>query len=144
MDLPDSGEELVAALGQLVRYVRQAATVGGGLSTAASSLLSHLGREGPTRLTELARMDGVSQPAMTQMVTRLEREGLVRRVSSTDDRRGVLVEVTDAGVDLVRLRRAELAEALQELTARLDPEEQKAVATALPALARAIKDQASD
>jgi DNA-binding MarR family transcriptional regulator len=143
MDLPDSGEELVAALGQLVRYVRQGATVGG-LSTAASSLLGHLGREGPTRLTELARMDGVSQPAMTQMVTRLEREGLVRRVSSTDDRRGVLVEVTDAGVELVGRRRAELAEALQELIARLDPEEQKAVVTALPALARAIKDQTSD
>ena len=143
MDLSGSGEELVAALGQLVRYVRQAATVGG-LSTAASSLLSHLIREGPTRLTELARADGVSQPAMTQMVTRLEREGLVRRVSSTDDRRGVLVEVTDAGVDLVGLRRAELAEALQELIARLDPEEQQAVATALPALARVIKDRTSD
>jgi DNA-binding MarR family transcriptional regulator len=143
MDLSGSGEELVAALGQLVRYVRQAATVGG-LSTAASSLLSHLGREGPTRLTELARMDGVSQPAMTQMVTRLEREGLVRRVSSTDDRRGVLVEVTDAGVDLVRHRRAELGEALQELIAELAPEEQKAVVTALPALARAIKDRTSD
>ena len=143
MDLPDSGEELVAALGQLVRYVRQAATVGG-LSTAASSLLSHLIREGPTRLTELARADGVSQPAMTQMVTRLEREGLVCRVSSTDDRRGVLVEVTDAGVDMVGLRRAELAEALQELIARLDPEEQRAVVTALPALARVIKDRTSD
>jgi len=142
MDLGGSGEELVAALAQLVRFVRQVSTAGG-LSTAASSLLNRLSREGPQRLTELARADGVSQPAMTQMVTRMEREGLVRRTSSTDDRRGVLVGVTDAGVDLVGRRRAEQAEALQALIARLDPDEQKAVVTALPALARAIEAQTS-
>ncbi|MER5517280.1 MarR family winged helix-turn-helix transcriptional regulator [Streptomyces sp. NPDC048254] len=142
MDPGGSGEELVVALEQLVRYVRQVSTAGG-LSSAASSVLGRLGREGPQRLTELARAEGVSQPGMTQLVTRMERDGLVRRIASTDDRRGVLVEATDAGADVVRERRAERAEALRELVERLAPQEQSAVVIALPALARLIQAEAS-
>ncbi|MER5346294.1 MULTISPECIES: MarR family winged helix-turn-helix transcriptional regulator [Streptomyces] len=142
MDPGSSGEELIVALEQLVRYVRQVSTAGG-LSSAASSVLGRLGREGPQRVTELARGEGVSQPGMTQLVTRMERDGLVRRIASTDDRRGVLVEATDAGADVVKERHAERAEALRELMDRLDPQEQSAVAIALPALARLIQAQAS-
>ncbi|MER5530884.1 MarR family transcriptional regulator [Streptomyces sp. NPDC002677] len=142
MDSGGSGEELVVAFEQLVRYVRQVSTAGG-LSSAASSVLGRLGREGPQRLTELARAEGVSQPGMTQLVTRMERDGLVRRIASTDDRRGVLVEGTDAGAALVRQRRAERAEALRELMDRLDPQERSAVVIALPALARLIQAEAS-
>ncbi|MER5538428.1 MarR family winged helix-turn-helix transcriptional regulator [Streptomyces mirabilis] len=142
MDPDGSGEVLVVALEQLVRYVRQVSTAGG-LSSAASSVLGRLGREGPQRVTELARGEGVSQPGMTQLVTRMERDGLVRRIASTDDRRGVLVEATDAGADVVKARHAERAEALRELVDRLDPQEQSAVAIALPALARLIQTQAS-
>ncbi|MFJ1604278.1 MarR family winged helix-turn-helix transcriptional regulator [Streptomyces sp. NPDC088253] len=142
MDPGGSGEELVVALEQLVRYVRQVSTAGG-LSSAASSVLGRLGREGPQRVTELARGEGVSQPGMTQLVTRMERDGLVRRIASTDDRRGVLVEATDAGADVVSRRRAERAEALRELMDRLDPQEQSAVVIALPALARLIQAEVS-
>ncbi|MGW0633827.1 MarR family winged helix-turn-helix transcriptional regulator [Streptomyces sp. NPDC002758] len=142
MDARGSGEEIVVAVEQLVRYVVQVSTAGG-LSTAASSVLGRLGREGPQRLTELARAEGVSQPGMTQQVTRMERDGLVRRIASTDDRRGVLVEATDAGADLVAQRRAERAAALRTLMDRLDPQEQSAVVIALPALARLIQAQAS-
>ncbi|MFE4816686.1 MarR family winged helix-turn-helix transcriptional regulator [Streptomyces sp. NPDC056704] len=142
MDPGSSGEELIVALEQLVRYVRQVSTAGG-LSSAASSVLGRLGREGPQRVTELARGEGVSQPGMTQLVTRMERDGLVRRIASTDDRRGVLVEATDAGADVVKERHAERAQALRELMDRLDPQEQSAVAIALPALARLIQAQAS-
>ncbi|MGW0633341.1 MarR family winged helix-turn-helix transcriptional regulator [Streptomyces sp. NPDC002758] len=142
MDARGSGEEIVVALEQLVRYVRQVSTAGG-LSMAASSVLGRLGREGPQRVTELARAEGVSQPGMTQLVTRMERDGLVRRIASTDDRRGVLVEATDAGADLVAQRRAERVEALRTLMDGLDPQEQSAVVIALPALARLIQAQAS-
>ncbi|MGW0629160.1 MarR family transcriptional regulator [Streptomyces sp. NPDC002758] len=110
---------------------------------AASSVLGRIGREGPQGVTELARAEGVSQPGMTQLVTRMEHDGLVRRIASTDDRRGVLVEATDAGADLVRQRRAERTGALRELMDRLDPQEQSAVLIALPALARLIQAKES-
>lgn len=142
MDIDVSAEELMGAVERLVRHVRQSADAGG-LSTAASSALGRLGREGPYRLTELARAEGVSQPNMTQVVTRMERAGLVRRVADSSDGRGVLVEATDTGLEIFRQRRAERTHALQLLVEELSEPEQQAVKVALPALARAIQERQS-
>ncbi|MEV8069605.1 MarR family transcriptional regulator [Streptomyces sp. NPDC085995] len=133
-------DELMLAVEQLVRYVRRSATAGG-LSTAASSALGRLGSEGPQRLTELARAENVSQPNMTQLVTRMERDGLVRRTADATDGRGVVVAVTDAGLEVFRQRRAERAEALRQLVDELTEPEQDAVRIALPALARAVRER---
>ncbi|MGW4562949.1 MarR family winged helix-turn-helix transcriptional regulator [Streptomyces sp. NPDC004561] len=130
----------MTAVEQMVRYVRHSATAGG-LGSAASSALGRLGREGPQRLTELARAENVSQPNMTQLVTRMERAGLVRRTADRTDGRGVLVEATDTGLDLFRQRRAERAEALRELVEQLTEPERHVVKVALPALARVIRDR---
>ncbi|MEV6795618.1 MarR family transcriptional regulator [Streptomyces sp. NPDC051320] len=135
-----SPEELMTAVERIVRYVRHSATAGG-LSTAASSALGRLGREGPSRLTELARAEGVSQPNMTQLVTRMERAALVRRTTDSRDGRGVLVEATDLGLEVFGQRRTERTEALQQLIEELTESEQHAVTLALPALARAIQDR---
>ncbi|MFC9531910.1 MarR family winged helix-turn-helix transcriptional regulator [Streptomyces sp. NPDC056975] len=133
-------EGLMIAVEQMVRYVRHSA-VAGGLSTAASSAIGRLGREGPCRLSELARAEGVSQPNMTQLVTRMERTGLVRRVADDNDGRAVLVEATESGLEVFRQRRAERARALDLLIGELTEPEQQAVRIALPALARAIQDR---
>ena len=138
-----SGAELVVVLEHLVTFIRQVSTAGD-LSAAASSALNRLGRDGPHGLTELAHAQRASQPGMTQLVTRMEREGLVRRTAKSDDRRTVLVEATEAGLDLLRRRRAERAEALQHLLNRLDPQDQAAIAAARPALARLVESRASD
>ncbi|MEU1417143.1 MarR family transcriptional regulator [Streptomyces sp. NPDC005731] len=135
-----SPEDLMIAVEQLVRYVRSSATTAS-LSVAAASALGRLSREGPYRLTELARAERVSQPNMTQLVTRMERAGLVRRVADSSDGRGVLVQATETGLDFFRQRRTEHAEALRELVEELTGPEQRAVKTALPALARAIQQR---
>ncbi|MBQ0827028.1 MarR family winged helix-turn-helix transcriptional regulator [Streptomyces tagetis] len=124
----------------MLRYVRHSARTGG-LSTAASSALARLSREGPRRLTGLARAEGVSQPGMTQLVTRLERAGLVRRTAAAGDGRGVLVELTGTGLEVLESRRAERARALQHLVDRLTEPERQAVETALLALARVIESR---
>ena len=85
-----SGPALGLVIEQLVMFIRQVSTVGD-LSAAASGALNRLGRDGPHGLTELARAQRVSQPGMTQLVTRMERDGLVRRIAKGDDRRSVLV-----------------------------------------------------
>lgn len=130
------------AVEQLVRYVRQSATAGG-LSTAASTALARLGREGPQRLTVLARAEGVSQPNMTQLVTRMERAGLVQRVADPHDGRVVLVEATEAGLEVFRRRHAERSQALRQLIGEMAEPEQQAVKVALPALARTIQNRQS-
>ncbi len=130
-----SGIGLEKVLEELARLIRQLATAGD-LSMTAASALAHLMREGPQRLTDLANSEGGSQPGMTQLVTRLERDGLVCRTASSDNRRGVLVEVTDTGGELMERRRAQRAQALRHLLGVFDPDDQAAINDALPALTR--------
>src|SRR5580693_3339349 len=52
-----------------------------GLSLTAAATLATLERSGPRRLTSLAAQEGVTQPAMTQLIARLQDSGLVGRDS---------------------------------------------------------------
>lgn len=107
-----------------------------GLSLTAASTLRRLERTGARRLTELAAAEGVTQPAMTQLVSRLEREGLVSRGGDPADGRVVVVSVTAAGRAAVRKRRAARIRALSGVLKELPPAERAALAAAAPALDR--------
>lgn len=132
MEIGEVGR-LSAALERIARLVR-GAELPGGLSSVAASTLFALATEGPTRLTTLAATEHVTQPAMTQLVRRLERDGLVERRSDPSDGRAVLVTITDAGAALSAERRTARAEALAAVLADLAREERDALAAAIPAL----------
>jgi DNA-binding MarR family transcriptional regulator len=125
--------EVAAGLERLVALIRWLSPPG--LSLTAAATLATLDRSGPTRLTVLAASEGVSQPAMTQLVARLEDGGLVSRCADPADGRAVHVQLTAAGHDLVGRRRAVRAERLSGLLARLSAADQEALAAALPAIA---------
>ena len=82
----------------------------------------------------LAAREGVTQPAMTQLISRLEESGLVDRVAEPGDGRVVQVLITDEGQAMLARRRAVRAERVAGLLAQLSPDEQAALAAALPAL----------
>jgi DNA-binding MarR family transcriptional regulator len=106
------------------------------LSLTAASTLRRLERSGPHRLSELFGPEGVTQPAMTQLVTRLEKDGLVQRNSDPADGRVVVVSITEAGRAAVARRREGRARALSGLLADLPPEDHAAILAALPAIER--------
>ncbi len=54
------------------------------------------------RLNELNDHVLLSQPSISRMVDRLEQQGLVQRKTVPEDRRGVLICLTDAGRQLQR------------------------------------------
>ena len=105
-----------------------------GLSLTATATLGTLERTGPHRLTSLAAREGVTQPAMTQLIARLEHAGLVSRAPDPADGRVVEVHITGEGAALVARRRAVRAERLAGILARLSPEDRAALAAALPAI----------
>jgi DNA-binding MarR family transcriptional regulator len=105
-----------------------------GLSMTAAATLAGIERLGPQRLTLLAAREGVTQPAMTQLISRLEESGLVRRESSPDDGRVVLVAITEQGRATLARRRSARAERLTGIIAQLSPDHRAALAAALPAL----------
>jgi DNA-binding MarR family transcriptional regulator len=110
-----------------------------GLSLTASGTLSLLVRVGPLRITDLAARMHVSQPSMTELVSRLERAGLVVRARDQTDGRVVQVELTPAGWELRERVRSERAEHLAVLLARLDGEDRRALEAAVPALDRLLE-----
>jgi DNA-binding MarR family transcriptional regulator len=107
-----------------------------GLSLTTASTLRRLARSGPQRLCDLSGPEGVSQPAMTQLVTRLEREGLAERGGDPADGRVVVVSITEAGRATVERRRARHHEALAERLERLPAADRAAILAALPAMER--------
>jgi len=107
-----------------------------GLSLTAASTLRRLDRSGPQRLCDLFAPEGVSQPAMTQLVTRLEKDGLAERGSDPADGRVVVVSITASGRAVVQRRRNANAEALAERLERLPAEDRAAILAALPAMER--------
>jgi DNA-binding MarR family transcriptional regulator len=104
------------------------------LSMNSATTLASIERFGPQRLTLLAASEDMTQPAMTQLVNRLEEAGLMRREASPDDRRIVLVTITEAGRATLARRRAVHAERLAGILAELSPAHQQALAVAVPAL----------
>ena len=106
----------------------------GELSMTSAATLADIERLGPQRLTLLATREGVTQPAMTQLISRLEEAGLVRREPSPEDGRVVLVAITDEGRATLTRRRAARRQRLAGIIAQLSPDHRAALAVALPAL----------
>lgn len=119
---------------RVVMMIRRLTPVHDGLSLTASSMLRTLDVSGPTRLTELASTQAVTQPAMTQLVNRFERDGLVERRASEVDGRVVLVAITPAGRELLARRRLMRAAQLASLLAERPDEERASILAAVPAL----------
>ena len=125
--------EVAAALERVAGLMRSL-TPASGLSLTTSSTLVALERSGPCRLTSLAVSQGVTQPAMTQLVARLQEAGLADRTTDPSDGRVAQIHITADGRALLARRRAVRAEQLAVLLAQLSPAERDALAAALPAI----------
>jgi DNA-binding MarR family transcriptional regulator len=93
----------ILGIGRRLQKLLDETLSGHGLSHGEWKVLSSLrwaGRPYRRSAGELARIADLSSGAMTNRLDRLEEAGLVRRVPDPDDRRGVLVELTNAGSKL--------------------------------------------
>jgi DNA-binding MarR family transcriptional regulator len=79
----------------------------------------------PHRLspTRLAKGLMLSSAGITSRIDRLERRGYVRRLDDPNDRRGVLIELTDEGLEVVDAAVAANTTSERTLLDRLDPAE---------------------
>ncbi|MFI5718848.1 MarR family winged helix-turn-helix transcriptional regulator [Nocardia sp. NPDC051750] len=104
------------------------------MSLTSAATLATLDRTGPRRITDLAAIEGVTQPAMTALVRVMEESGLVERQGDASDKRVTLVCLTEAGASYVRARRQAGVHAFERLIGELTGDEVETLAAALPAL----------
>jgi DNA-binding MarR family transcriptional regulator len=132
--------ELRPVLLRLARELRKE-TEQLGITSRHATLLWLVKRSPGLSLAELAAEEGISPPALSGNVDRLERAGLLRRVRSTADRRRVGLELTDEGVKLLRRIRARRTTWLAGRLAELEGHELDALAAAVPALRRLLGEK---
>jgi DNA-binding MarR family transcriptional regulator len=128
--------ELSADLEGLVLRLSSLTTRREGFSRSAAATLTRLANSGPTRLTELAAAEDVSQPSMSGLAARLVDQGLVHRGSDPQDARVVLLSLTPAGRELVAHRREARTQRLSAAVSDLSADDVACIAAAVPALTR--------
>ena len=137
-DLASSAHTVATSFDRLYHLLRRVMPADN-LSLTAASTLRRLEDGETMRLTELSAVEGVSQPAMTQLISRLEKDLLAERVKDATDGRVVLIRITDLGRAALRARREARAQRLGTLLAALPDADREAIEAALPALDRLIE-----
>jgi DNA-binding MarR family transcriptional regulator len=105
--------EFRETLGRLVRRLR--AETAGQPPVGQVAVLGRLDREGPASTSDLAAAERMRPQSMAQTVRDLESAGLVSRRPDPGDGRRVLVELTPAGRERLRVNRAQRETWLSEM-----------------------------
>src|ERR1700744_5537328 len=136
----DSIGDIASRLRQVVRVVYrrvQTATGEGSPTRSEAAALSWLGGGGPMSLRALADLEQVRQQSMSQSVDALQERGWATRSPDPNDRRQVIITLTDAGRVALetgrRVRQAWIVDAMQRL---LDDDERAMLARSLDLLER--------
>ena len=106
------------------------------LSDAQFSVLAYLAKEGATTPGVLAEHEHVQPPSMTRTINALVAAGYLTRAPGAVDRRQVLVDLSDAGRDVVRETRRRRDAWLTRRLAQLSPDERETLARAADILRR--------
>jgi DNA-binding MarR family transcriptional regulator len=110
-----------------------------GITARQATFLWLVKRSPGLSLADLAAEEGITPPAMSGHVDRLERAGFLERERSSVDRRRVGLRLTEDGERLMRRVRARRTTWLVDRLGRLEPHELEAVGAAIPALMRLVK-----
>ena len=132
-----------ASLGEL-RCVASERLVRHGVSMSHLHVMTMLERHGDLPMSRVAELLDVSDSNATGLIDRMEERGFVERVRHPDDRRVVLVRVSDHGRQILTDVEGLRDELLRRVLARLDDAQLKRLAAAVSDVQRALVEAASD
>lgn len=129
----DLARDLRPAVTRLYLALRRRAPVAE-LTAAQASALSTLLIHAPLRMGALAEHEGIRMPTATALVDGLIKLGLARRSADPDDRRAVIVELTDEGRAAIEAARRRRDDALSAALDALSDEQRAQLTAATTAL----------
>jgi len=129
---------LAAAVGRINRRARSdSASLGYGIVSALASIQRH----GPLRPGDLSRIEVVTKPTTTRILTELEQRGFIQREADPRDGRAFMVSATPEGIAAVEQARANRTGIVAGLIAELPEQDVAAIAAALDALERVARGE---
>jgi DNA-binding MarR family transcriptional regulator len=129
----ESAARLRRVIVRLARTLNDSASAEG-LSPSQASVLAVIGARGPLALAALAEFEGINPTMLSRIVTKLDGDGLIRRMPNPDDQRAALVEATEQGRETSERIRAARTAVVTKLARGLPPRTAAALLVALPAL----------
>jgi DNA-binding MarR family transcriptional regulator len=99
----------------------------GKVSYAQFFLLGYLDDQDCLTMTDIAKKMGHSTAAATGLVDRLQKLGYVSRVHAEDDRRKILVRISDEGRALVQSLRNSLAQGVANMMSQMDESDRRSL-----------------
>lgn len=99
----------------------------GNVSFPQFFLLTYLSSEEYLTMSDIAKKMGHSTAAATGLVDRLEKLAYVERVHAAEDRRKIMVRITNKGIELVAKMRTEIANDLAGILAGMDEDQAESV-----------------
>jgi DNA-binding MarR family transcriptional regulator len=140
VDATSLAAELHTLNGKLKRKLREQASAGD-LTPSQAAVLRHLGHNGATTVTALAKMEGVRPQSMGATVAGLEELGLVKGSPDAKDGRQTILSLTPACRDMIRTGRAARQDwLLRAIQSKLSAEEQAQLAFSLRLLSRIVDE----
>src|SRR5262245_61288904 len=137
----ETAREILEIVPLVMRTVAAELRAAGELPAPAHFGLLSILSERPRMLTELAGIQGVSLPTMTNSISAMVERGWVRRNAPESDRRVVMIEVTATGrAALERVARAAEAH-LADVLAPLDPPSRRRLQEGLGVLRKVFAAQ---
>ncbi len=101
-------------------------------------LLAYLSSEEFLAMSDIANKMGHSTAAATGLVDRLERLEFVERRQAFEDRRKIMVRITENGLNMVEKMRKEIALSISNIMSAADSEEVETVESAKQVLDRRL------
>lgn len=144
------GKKADLALSLWVKLVRASSTFGKltdeniqsfGLTEPQFGVLECLGHLGPLTLGELCKKQLVSGGNITCVMDNLEKEGLVERIPSKEDRRAILAQLTSKGKKLFDEIFTKHAKYVAEIASVLTDKEQEELSALLKKLGLGLRER---
>ncbi len=122
-DLVRIAEEISIIMPRITRQILSDLFQAVDIPQAQLKLIMTLYQSGPCSPCDIGRQLRVSAPTATGIVARLEKAGYVRRSANKDDRRMVMVELTEAGKKVAHQVKQKAVERWAAVLAKLPVED---------------------
>lgn len=132
-------EENVMILDRLADRLRLEPASLSGYPRNQMSVLVRLHMGGRARLKDIARREGVSAPNLCASFRKLERDGLVLRVSDEHDRRNVYYSVTESGRELAARVMENFRQGIEKMFSDVSRADEDALTSALKTINGILK-----
>jgi DNA-binding MarR family transcriptional regulator len=140
MDSAELASSLRSVVSALHKGLRKQTSIVNAYSMTEMETIGHLIRSSSLLPSELAALTRVKTQSMSQILNKLEEQGIIKRTPSEDDKRKVGISLTSLGKELVEKTKYERDEWLKGIIEKsLTEKEIEQLAKALPILNKLIE-----